>query len=263
MNTLFLYLLSMLSCLIINIQCMDLGNTNPDIHITNEAELFQFAMQHQGTRLTNETIDRIKIDNDLMAKLIASLSTGHDTPASIQPQAVKSVKVLQKNPDRYREHKKHILTRAIEAKGDLTTQNLRKQKLESASVRSSSRQVSPLPSNVMPDKSFDVNTTTTTTTLPPTAGLNLNDRLSLNLEEILSNQYEDYIKSEEYVKIKQEMRLLMLEAAESSVVGAKNEARRNIYLGVGGTLVSTVISALATYFASQGSGCDCSNSTGT
>lgn len=270
MKKIYTWCILVIMCPSIPIQSMDVvddaitvtPSKKPNITLSSEQEVKQFVLlnrlHEKGVNLTNEELDAINIPEETMAKYMGLIAMGSDAPTPMHSAVVKSVRSLPKSdPDKLRQHKKVILSQEAQHGGDLTARSILEKKI--ASARSS--QTTPKAT------ATDPITETPKTKVKSTNGRD-GSSLSLNLESILHPRERESDNSnfdpEELIQAKQHMRQLILEAAEATISSKDQEARRNAYVGIAATVISTAASIIGTYFTARETSDGCpSNSTGT
>jgi len=257
------------------------------IVINSADQLAKYVLQTK-THLTDQQIDALELTPAFTAQiLVGTLSFGEDALQTRAPhihrQLEKSLSTTSHDLSATRLQKRVIIEQARKHDGNLTARSIQDRKRQSALTSSTSTPLvtptstannlsTPSCAPVLPtiasttltpttstSLTTPVTTTTTTalTTTTTTASMGkqsstvphlaLADLLPHNTNTIeAENSYD-----EDLARVKQEMRELVLKAAEDAIESSKSDANRNAYLGAGSTLGGTIISAIVTYFSTK------------
>lgn len=219
-------------------------------------DLAKFVHEKKGV-FTDEDLDENDINPDLAGKLIVSLGLEYDGQLPMHGSFIKSVRSLpKKDANLSRRLKKTLFEQAYVHDGKLTAGSItqRKKDIWTASSCTTSGKTTSGKISIAEEKE------------KVKSGTDLSKKLHLNMEDIKKQQVKDKknngnLYDEDLEKAKQEMRELILAAADDAIKDKDWESRRNLYVGAGSTIIAAVAGPLITYFTTQSDCPSASNST--
>lgn len=196
-------------------------------HVINTADdLKEYLIKKRHNRnktVTDEEVDLIDMAPELIADVINAVSTGRDEKTSLHSSLTKHTYASQHDPELTRRRKKAVIDRGLRYDGDISARSVREKKSLTPSSDSSR------PEHLKTKK---------------------DNRFSLKLNKTRELSTDEVEFREEMRNAKQEMRELMLVAAEASIANKDKEAKRNLFIA-GLTTVTTIVAPIVTYFTSQ------------